>query len=216
VIIPPEGYLSMLREVTAKHGILLIFDEVITGFGRLGESFAAKRFGVTPDLISIAKGMTNGAAPMGGVISRSDIYDAFIENSKSGIEFAHGYTYSASPIACAAGLAALDIYEKEGLFTRARELEQYFEDKLHSFKEFGIVKDIRNFGLVGAIELKSIPGQEGARGYELFKRGFFEHDILVRATKDTIAFAPPLVTTKEELDMMFERFTNLLKSYQTK
>ena len=199
VLLPPKGYLQRLRELCTKHGILLIFDEVITGFGRTGSPFAAQEFGVTPDIITCAKGLTNGVVPMGGVIVRREIYDAFMAGPESAVELFHGYTYSSHPVACAAGLATLDIYAREGLLTRARALAQYWEDALHSLAGLPHVIDVRNYALVGAIELASIAGRPGARAYDLFLK-CYEAGALVRASGDIIALSPPLVTERHHID----------------
>jgi beta-alanine--pyruvate transaminase len=201
VLVPPQGYLERLRELCTKHGILLIFDEVITGFGRLGKPFASQRLGVTPDLFTVAKGMTNGAVPMGGVYVRDDIYEAFMRGG-DGIELFHGYTYSGHPLACAAGIATLDVYEEEGLLTRAASLEKYFEDGLHGLKDAPNVVDVRNIGLMGAVELAPRPGAPGARGYAALVK-CFEAGVLVRYTGDTLAFSPPLIVEKAQLDRLF-------------
>src|SRR6185437_5660755 len=168
VLIAPQGYLKRIREICDKHGILLIFDEVITGFGRTGAPFAAQEFGVTPDIITCAKGLTNGSVPMGCVLVKKGIYEAFMQGPESTIELFHGYTYSAHPAACAAGLATLDIYEREGLLTRAKSLSRYWEDAAHSLKGLPHVIDIRNYGLILGVELESIPGKPGARAFEVY------------------------------------------------
>ena len=198
VLIPPVGYLERLREITAKHGILLIFDEVITAFGRLGAGFAAERFGVVPDLITLAKGLTSGAVPMGAVLARGEIRDAIVNAAPDPIELFHGYTYSGHPLAAAAGMAALDVYRDEALFERARMLEPVLEDALHGLANKPHVRDVRNIGLVGAVELDPRPGEPAARAAEVFGRAF-DRGILVRTTADIIALAPPLVVTEEEL-----------------
>ncbi len=198
VLIPPVGYLERLREITAKHGILLIFDEVITAFGRLGAGFAAERFGVVPDLITLAKGLTSGAVPMGAVLARGEIRDAIVNAAPDPIELFHGYTYSGHPLAAAAGMAALDVYRDEALFERARMLEPVLEDALHGLANKPHVRDVRNLGLVGAVELDPRPGEPAARAAEVFGRAF-DRGILVRTTADIIALAPPLVVTEEEL-----------------
>ena len=187
VVLPPDGYLKRLREICDKHGILLIFDEVITGFGRVGNAFAAQRFGVTPDLITCAKGLSNGSIPMGAVLASDKVHDAFMHGPEGMIELFHGYTYSGHPVACAAALATLDIYREEKLFDRAIELGQYWEDAIHALKGLPNVIDIRNYGLIGAIELSSRPGAVGARAYEVFTRCFHDKDLLIRPTGDVIA-----------------------------
>ena len=192
VLIPPEGYLQRLREICDRHGILLIFDEVITGFGRLGAPFASQFFGVTPDLITSAKGLTNGTVPMGAVYAKRSIYDTFMTGPENTIELFHGYTYSGHPVACAAGLATLDVYEQEGLFQRASELSGYWEDALHSLEDAPYVIDVRNIGLVGAVELEPIPGAPTKRAFTAFLDAY-ESGILLRTTGDIIAMSPPLI-----------------------
>ncbi len=201
VLVPPVGYLERLRSICDRHGILLIFDEVITGFGRLGAAFAATAVGVTPDLITLAKGFTNGAVPMGAVGVRHGIYHAVLESSESGIELFHGYTYSGHPLACAAGLATLDVYANEGLFERAASLAPYWEGAVHSLRDAPGVLDVRNMGLVAGIELEPRSGAPGARGYETFVR-CFERGVLTRATGDIIALSPPLIVAQAEIDEM--------------
>src|SRR5690606_7893335 len=181
VLIPPKGYLQKLREICTKHGILLIFDEVITGFGRLGTPFAADYFGVTPDIITTAKGVTNGVIPMGAVFVKKEIHDAFMNGPEHMIEFFHGYTYSANPVACAAALATLDTYEEEGLLTRAAGLADYWADGLHSFKGLPHVIDIRNDGLIGSIGLEPIPGEPTTRAFSAFIEAY-EKGIMIRTT----------------------------------
>jgi beta-alanine--pyruvate transaminase len=199
VLVPPKGYLQRLRELCTKHGILLIFDEVITGFGRTGSSFAAVEFDVTPDIITMAKGLTNGSVPMGAVLVRKEIYEAFMTGPEAAIEFFHGYTYSAHPTACAAGIATLDIYEREGLFQRAKELAPYWEDAVHGLKDLAGVVDVRNYGLVAAIEYEPFAGRPGARGFDTFLRAY-EAGILVRAAGDMTALSPPLIIEKGQID----------------
>jgi beta-alanine--pyruvate transaminase len=199
VLVPPKGYLERLRELCTKHGILLIFDEVITGFGRTGSSFAALEFGVTPDIITMAKGLTNGSVPMGAVLVKKEIYDAFMTGPEAAIEFFHGYTYSSHPTACAAGIATLDIYEREGLFQRARELAPYWEDAVHSLADVPGVVDVRNYGLTAAVEYEPFAGRPGARGFDTFVRAF-EANILVRAAGDVTALSPPLIIEKNQID----------------
>jgi beta-alanine--pyruvate transaminase len=209
VLVPPRGYLERIRAICDAHGILLIFDEVITGFGRLGAAFAAERFGVTPDLMTVAKGLTNGAVPMGAVFARREIYDTVIDAASGGVEFFHGYTYSGHPLACAAALATLDIYERENLFARAASLEQYWEDAAHALRGKRHVIDVRNIGLVAAIELAPRAGAAGARGYETFVK-CFERGLLIRVTGDVIALSPPLIVEKEQIDRMFEMISSVL------
>jgi beta-alanine--pyruvate transaminase len=204
VLVPPVGYLERLRAICDLHGILLIFDEVITGFGRVGDAFASQRFGVTPDLITSAKGLTNGSVPMGAVLCREGIFSALADAThKDGIEFPHGYTYSGHSLACAAALATLDTYEEDGLFERSLALEGHFEDRLHALRGMTHVRDLRNFGMIGAIELESRPDAFGERGFELYQR-CFENGVLVRVTGDTIALSPPLIIETDEIDKLFD------------
>jgi beta-alanine--pyruvate transaminase len=198
VLVPPKGYLQRLREITRKHGILLIFDEVITAFGRLGAAFGADVYGVTPDMITFAKGVTSGTVPMGGVIVARDIYQAFMSGPPGAIELFHGYTYSAHPLACAAGVATLQLYRDEDLFARAARMAPVLEDALHSLKGTRHVIDIRNHGLVGAVELAGRPGAAGARGFEAYLR-CYEKDVLVRQTGDIIAVAPALIVEEAQI-----------------
>jgi beta-alanine--pyruvate transaminase len=202
--VPPKGYLERLREICDAHGILLIFDEVITGFGRLGENFAGQRFGVVPDLMTMAKALTNGAIPMGGVAAREHVYKGITEAApETGIEFFHGYTYSAHPAACAAGIASLDIYEKEGLFQKSAAMEEHFLDQLFAMRERDIVTDIRGIGLLGAIDLAARDGVPGVRGAQALK-DFYEAGVLVKMTGDTVIVAPPFVAETADIDRMFE------------
>jgi beta-alanine--pyruvate transaminase len=203
VLIPPQGYLQRLREICDRHGILLIFDEVITGFGRTGSPFAAQTFGVTPDLISCAKGLTNGAVPMGAVIAKQSVHDVFMTGPEHLIEFFHGYTYSAHPLACAAGLATLETYADEGLLTRARELEPYFAEALHSLKGLPHVIDVRNIGLVGGVELEPIAGAPTKRAFDVFL-DCYEHGALVRTTGDIVALSPPLIIERAQIDQLID------------
>jgi beta-alanine--pyruvate transaminase len=203
VLIPPQGYLKRLREICDKHGILLIFDEVITGFGRTGSAFAAQTFGVTPDLITCAKGITSGTVPMGAVIARQAIHDVFMNGPEHLIEFFHGYTYSAHPLACAAGIATLDTYAEEGLLTRAKELEGYFADAVHSLKGEPNVIDIRNLGLVGGIELAPIDGEPTKRAFNIFL-DCWQQGVLVRTTGDIVALSPPLIVEKKHIDQIVD------------
>jgi beta-alanine--pyruvate transaminase len=204
VLPPPKGYLERLREITSKHGILLIFDEVITGFGRLGAAFGAERFGVQPDMIAMAKGMTNGSIPMGAVAVQSHIYDGMMQGPIGTIELMHGYTYSGHPAACAALMATLRIYEREDLFARARSLETYWEDAVHMLRQSPNVADVRNIGLVGGIELTPLEGRPGARGSDVYRRAF-DGGLLVRVTGDTIALSPPLIISKPQIDEIVEK-----------
>jgi beta-alanine--pyruvate transaminase len=203
VVLPPAGYLKRLREICDKHDILLIFDEVITGFGRIGKPFAAQAFEVTPDLMTTAKGLTNGAIPMGAVFSQRKIYDAFMQGPDNAIELFHGYTYSAHPVACAAALATLDIYEKEGLLTRAAGISAQWEDAVHSLRGLPHVIDVRNYGLIGAVEMEPRPGKAGARGFDVFLK-CFERGVMVRQTGDTIAMSPPLVIEPAQIARIVE------------
>nr|MBA2722996.1 aminotransferase class III-fold pyridoxal phosphate-dependent enzyme [Methylibium sp.] len=210
VLVPPQGYLQKLRAICDKHGILLIFDEVITGFGRTGANFAAQRFGVTPDLMVTAKGITNGSVPMGAVFAKRHIHDAFMEGPDHLIEFFHGYTYSAHPLACAAALGTLDTYAEEGLLTRALEMEPCFAEALHSLKGLPNVIDVRNIGLVGGIELAPMDGQPGKRAFDVFL-DCWERGVLVRTTGDTIALSPPLIVEKQHIDQMVGTLADALK-----
>ncbi|MBT9458967.1 MAG: aspartate aminotransferase family protein [Burkholderiaceae bacterium] len=203
VLIPPKGYLQRLREICDKHGILLIFDEVITGFGRTGNPFGAQTFGVTPDLMTVAKGLTNGCVPMGAVIAKQHIHDAFMNGPEHLIEFFHGYTYSAHPLACAAALGTLDTYAEEGLLTRAGELGGYFAECLHSLKGLPNVIDIRNIGLVGGIELSPLPGEPAKRAFNIFL-DCWEKGVLIRTTGDTIALSPPLIIERKHIDHIID------------
>jgi beta-alanine--pyruvate transaminase len=211
VILPPKGYLQKLREICTKHGILLIFDEVITGFGRLGAPFAADYFGVTPDIMTTAKGVSNGVIPMGAVFVKKEIHDAFMTGPEHMIEFFHGYTYSGNPIACAAALGTLDTYKEEGLLTRGEELAPYWEDALHSLKGEPHVIDIRNIGLIGAIELAPIAGQPTKRAFSAFVRAF-ERGALIRTTGDIIALSPPLIITKGQINELIDHVRDVLRS----
>jgi beta-alanine--pyruvate transaminase len=212
VILPPKGYLQKLRAICDKHGILLIFDEVITGFGRLGAPFAADYFGVVPDMIVCAKGLTNAAVPMGAVIVRQDIHDAFMAAApENAIEFFHGYTYTGHPLASAAMLATMDVYRSEALFDRAARMAPYFEEAAHQLKGLPYVKDIRNLGLVCGIELESVPGKPTARAFDVFLKCFWEKNVLIRTTGDIIALSPPLIIEKHQVDEMFGAIADVLK-----
>jgi beta-alanine--pyruvate transaminase len=211
VILPPKGYLERLREICTKHGILLIFDEVITGFGRLGTPFAADYFGVTPDIMTTAKGVSNGVIPMGAVFVKKEIHDAFMTGPEHMIEFFHGYTYSGNPIACAAALGTLDTYKEEGLLTRGEELAPYWEDALHSLKGEPNVIDIRNIGLIGAIELAPIPGSPTKRAFSAFVKAF-ERGALIRTTGDIIALSPPLIITKGQINELIDHVREVLRA----
>ncbi len=211
VLIPPKGYLARLREICTKHDILLIFDEVITAFGRLGTPFGADYFGVSPDLITAAKGITNGTIPMGAVFVKPHIHDAFTNGPDWMIDFFHGYTYSGHPMACAASIGTLDTYQEEGLLTRAAELAPYWEERLHALKGLPHIIDIRNIGLIGAIEFDPVPGQPTKRAYDRFVKAY-EHNLLVRQTGDIIALSPPLIISKSEIDELFDSLTMVLKT----
>ena len=211
VILPPKGYLEKLRAVCDKYGILLIFDEVISGFGRLGTAFAADYFSIKPDMICCAKGLTNASVPMGAVIAKQEIYDTFMQAAPADtIEFYHGYTYSAHPLACAAAIASLSVYEDEKLFDRAAKLAPYFETAAHKLRGLPHVKDIRNLGLICGIELESRPGKPTARAYEVFTKCFWQKNILVRTTGDIIALSPPLIINEEQIDMLFKAIAEVL------
>ena len=211
VLVPPKGYLERLRAICDKHGILLIFDEVITGFGRLGASFATKLFGVVPDIICLAKGITNGAVPMGAVVVRKHVYEALMNAApENAIEIFHGYTYSGHPLAAAAALASLDVFEEERLFERAAEIAPHFEDAVHSLAELTHVADVRNLGLVAGIELEPVPGKPGARAFEVFRR-CFEKGILIRTTGDIIALSPPLVVSEAQIDELVGTLASVLR-----
>ena len=213
VLIPPKGYLERLREICTKHDILLIFDEVITGFGRLGTPFATDYFGVVPDLVTTAKGITNGAIPMGAVFASRKVYDGLMNGPEGQIELFHGYTYSGHPVASAAGIATLDIYEEEGLLTRGAGLADTWQDALHSLKGLPHVADIRNLGVVGAIELTSRDGAPGARAYDVFV-DCFRKGLLIRVTGDIIALSPPLIIEKEEIEKIVSILGDALKRAQ--
>lgn len=208
---PPMQYLDRLRSICTRHGILLIFDEVITGFGRLGQPFAAQAFGVTPDIITCAKGMTNGAVPMGGVIVSDLVFDAFMAGPPEAIELFHGYTYSGHPLACAAGLAALDTYAELDLFARTAALAPVWEAALHQLKDAPHVVDIRNIGLLGVVELASRPGEPGARG-SLCAHSCYEDGVLVRASGDSIVLSPPLIVEEHQIEQIVASIRSALNS----
>ena len=212
VLIPPKGYLERLRAICDKHGILLIFDEVITGFGRLGSPFAATHFNVTPDLMTVAKGITNGCVPMGAVFAKRAIHDVFMNGPEHMVEFPHGYTYSAHPLACAASLGTLETYADEDLLTRASRMAPAFEHAVHSLQESPHVIDIRNIGLVGAIELESIPGAPGKRAFDIF-RECFERGVLIRVTGEIIALSPPLIVEETHIDQAISTIADVLKKH---
>lgn len=212
VFLPPEGYLQRLRDYCDEVGALLIFDEVITAFGRIGEGFAAERFNVMPDIITLAKGLTNGAIPMGAVLVKQKIYDAIVNHKQeAGIEFFHGYTYSAHPLSCAAALATLEVYQEQKLFQRCRTMEVLWEEKLHRLKDLPHVKDIRNLGLVGAIELESHNNKLGARAFEVFNH-CFKKGLLIRVTGDTIALSPPLIIEEKHIDDIVNILSDVIKN----
>jgi beta-alanine--pyruvate transaminase len=211
VLVPPKGYLERLKAICEKHGFLLIFDEVITGFGRLGASFAAELFGIVPHMVCFAKGVTNGCVPMGGVVVKKHIYDAFMQGPENLIEFAHGYTYSGHPLAAAAALATLDIYAKDDLFYRAKSLAPYWEDALHALKDVPNIVDLRNIGLVAGIELAPLPGKPGTRAFDAYVK-CFERGLLVRQTGDILALSPPLIVEKSQIDDMFGLLREVLKT----
>jgi beta-alanine--pyruvate transaminase len=211
VLVPPKGYLERLRAICDKYGILLIFDEVITGFGRVGAPFATSLFGVVPDMVCIAKGLTNGAVPMGAVVVRKGIYDGIVNAApENAIEFFHGYTYSGHPLACAAALASLDVFEEEKLFERSRELAPYFENAVHSLRELPHVADVRNLGLVAGIELEPVAGKPGSRAFDAFLR-CFDKNVLIRTTGDIIALSPPLIISKQQIDELVGTIADVLR-----
>ncbi len=212
VLAPPKGYLERLRAICDKHGILLIFDEVITGFGRMGYAFAAERYGVVPDMITFAKGITSGSVPMGGVLVRKGIYDAFMKGPEHVIELFHGYTYSAHPLACAAGLATLDLYREEGLFERARKLEKPWAEAAMKLKGLPNVLDIRPVGMTVGIDLASKPDGVGKRGFEALELAFHEHDLMMRAVGDTLAMSPPLIVTEDQIGELFDKLATIIKA----
>ncbi|WP_081627124.1 aspartate aminotransferase family protein [Bordetella sp. FB-8] len=209
VLVPPVGYLERLREITSKHGILLIFDEVITAFGRLGAATAAERFGVMPDILTLAKGLSNAAVPCGGVAVRRDVHDTVVNATAAGIELFHGYTYSGHPLAMAAVVATLDLYRREGLFKRAAEMSPTFEAAAHALKDARHVVDVRNLGLVAGIELKSRDGAVGARAAEVFQK-CFDQGLMVRYTGEILAVSPPLIISEAQIAEMFERIGKVL------
>lgn len=211
VLLPPKSYLQRLREICDANGILLIFDEVITGFGRVGAATASEKWGVTPDIMTLAKGLTNAAVPMGAVAVRRELHDEVIGASASGIELFHGYTYSGHPLACAAALAALDIYQRDGLFDRANTLSDYWENAAHGLKGVGHIVDIRTYGLVAGIELAPRAAAPGARGTEVFQR-CFDTGLLVRATGDILALSPPLIISTSEIDQIFALLRQSIES----
>jgi len=211
VLIPPKGYLQRLREICTRHGIILIFDEVITGFGRLGSAFASEHFDVMPDMITCAKGLTNGVIPMGAVLTTRDVHEAFMQGPEHVIELFHGYTYSGNPIASAAGLATLQTYKEDALFERAAGIAAYWEEGLHSLKGLPHVIDIRNLGLIGAVEMEPIAGEPAKRGFQAFLDAY-DKDVMIRTTGDTIAMSPPLIIEKAQIDHLFGTLADVLKA----
>lgn len=211
VLVPPVGYLERLRAICDRHGILLIFDEVITGFGRVGAPFAAQHFGVTPDMITLAKGITNGAVPLGATCVQGRIYDAVVNATERGIEFFHGYTYSGHPLAAAAGLATLELYASEGLFARASSMAPMWEEAMHSLRGAPHVMDVRNLGIVAGIELEARSGAPGTRGFDAFVDAFATEDLLMRVTADIIALSPPLVISETQVEDLVARIRRVLE-----
>jgi len=212
ILPPPKGYLDKLREITARHGILLIFDEVITGFGRLGHCFAAERYGVAPDMITFAKGVTNAAVPMAGVMASKRIYDTFMTGPEHAVELFHGYTYSGHPLAAAAGIATLDLYKDEGLFERAIRLEPVLADAMMSLKGLPNVVDIRTVGLLAGIDLEPLPGKPGARGFQAMERMYHDFNIYVRVAMDTLVVAPPLISTEADIADIRDRVAKVIEA----
>ncbi|MBM3572695.1 MAG: aminotransferase class III-fold pyridoxal phosphate-dependent enzyme, partial [Alphaproteobacteria bacterium] len=211
----PKGFLERLRQICTKHGILLIFDEVICGFGRLGTAFGSQAFGVTPDLMTMAKAITNGVIPMGAVAVTDDVYQTIVgAGPEQGVEFFHGYTYSAHPVACVAGLATLDIYEKDGLFERAAQLSPYFLDQLWTLKGHPLVTDLRGYGLLGAFDVKP-DNKPGTRGYELLQ-DFFKTGLMMRITGDSVLLAPAFVCERSHIDEMFDKIRRVLDRHAQK
>src|SRR5271166_1356817 len=212
VLPPPKGYLQRLRAICDKYGILLIFDEVITGFGRLGFAFAAERYGVLPDMITFAKGVTSGTVPMAGTIVRAPIHDAFMKGPEHAIELFHGYTYSAHPLACAAGLATLDVYRDEKLFERAKKLEPVMADAAMTLKGLPGVLDVRTVGVAAGIDLASRPGAVGLRAYEVMERAFHDEDLVIRVGGETIAIAPPLIVSEAQIAEIFDKLARVIRA----
>ena len=211
VLVPPKGYLERLRALCDKHDILLIFDEVITGFGRLGAPFAADYFKIKPDIITMAKAITNAAVPMGAVAARREIYDAMLANSETPIEFFHGYTSTGHPLACAAGIATLDTFAEEKLFERVAELAPYWQQAMHSLRDARHVIDIRNLGLIGGVELEPRPGAATKRALEAFQKAF-DKGVLIRVTGDILAFSPPFIIEKAQIDQVVETVREVLRT----
>ncbi|PCI31954.1 MAG: aspartate aminotransferase family protein [Alphaproteobacteria bacterium] len=213
VLLPPKGYLGRLRKICDKHGILLIFDEVITGFGRLGTPFAVNKFEVEPDLVTTAKGLTNGVIPMGAVFAQDKIYQAFMGGPENMVEFFHGYTFSGNPMACAAALGTLDTYDEDGLLTRATELSDYWQEGVHSLKGLPHVIDLRNMGFIAGIELEPFPGKPTKRAFEAFLKAY-DAGLLIRTTGDTIALSPPLIIEKSQIDFIFDTLATIIKNLE--
>ena len=212
VLPPPKGYLQRLRGICDKYGILLIFDEVITGFGRLGYAFAAERYGVVPDMITFAKGVTSGTAPMGGVVAKKLIHDAFMRGPEHVIELFHGYTYSAHPLACAAGLATLDVYRDERLFERVRKLEPAFADAVMGLRGLPHVVDIRTVGLMAAVDLAPLSEGPGVRGFRALESAFHDQSLMIRVTGDTLALTPPLIVSEAEIAEILDKLARVIKA----
>jgi beta-alanine--pyruvate transaminase len=214
VLPPPKGYLKRLREICDKYGILLIFDEVITAYGRLGAAFAAERYGVIPDMITFAKGITSGSVPMGGVIARKPIHDAFMDGPEHVIELFHGYTYSAHPLACAAGLATLDLYRDEDLFARERKIEPLWAEAAMTLKGLPNVLDIRPVGLTVGIDLAAHADGPGKRGLAALESAFYDNDLTIRAVGDTLAMSPPLIISEAQIGELFDKLGNVIKAVE--
>jgi len=212
VLPPPQGYLERLRTICSRNDILLIFDEVITGFGRSGAPFASQRVGVTPDLFTFAKGVTSGTVPMGGVVCRKDMYETMMQGPEHVVEFCHGYTYSAHPLACAAALATMDVYRDEKLFERARAIEERWVEAVYSLKGLPNVLDIRQFGITAGIDLASRPDAFGKRAFEAMERGFHEFGIVMRIAGDTMAVTPPLIISEAQIDELVDKLAKTIKA----
>lgn len=211
-LIPPKGYLKRLREICDKHGILLIFDEVITAFGRLGTNFASDYFGVMPDMFTFAKGVTNATIPIGGVVVRDPIHDAIVQGPAHMVEFYHGYTFGGHPLAAAAGLATLDVFEEEGLIQRSHEMSSHLQEGIHSLKGLPNVVSIRNIGMIAGVELAPIPGKPGKRGYDAFCNAFWKQDMLTRCTGDTLVCSPPFIASKSDIDQIVDKLGKAIQS----
>ena len=213
VLIPPKGYLKRIREICTAHDTLLIFDEVITGFGRLGTPFAAQYFDVEPDMITCAKGLTSGTVPMGAVMVKKKMYDAFQQGDPKSIDLFHGYTYTAHPLAAAAAIASIDVYREDGLIDRAAGMASYWEEALHSLRGVGSIIDIRTIGLMAGIEMESREGKIGVRGYDVFTDAFHSENMLIRITGDTVALSPPLILEKKHIDQMVKSLTRIIPKH---